>query len=124
MNYWLCEGVEEMIRIGIILGRCRFHIRIGSCLAGGVLLFLCGRSFAGDAPAANSWPMFRGNQGLTGVSQVQLPNKLAPLWNFKTQGPVKSSAAVQGRRVFVGSNDSHVYALELHTGQKLWAFKT
>ena len=47
---------------------------------------------AGAATA--SWPMFRGNPALTGVSQATLPAKLKPGWTFKTGGPVKSSAAI------------------------------
>ncbi|MCI0746933.1 MAG: PQQ-binding-like beta-propeller repeat protein [Verrucomicrobia subdivision 3 bacterium] len=74
--------------------------------------------------AASAWPMFRGNQSLTGVSQVELPARLKAAWSFKTGGPVKSSAAIVDGKVFVGSNDEHVYALDLKSGQRIWAFKT
>src|SRR5437762_9857887 len=75
----------------------------------------------GAAPA--SWPMFRGSQGLLGVSGSRLPDKLALLWTFKTLGAVKSSPAIVGGRVFIGSNDTNVYALDLRTGKKAWSFK-
>src|SRR5688500_19620738 len=74
--------------------------------------------------AAPSWPMFRGNPGLTGLSEANLPNKLKLGWTFKTSGPVKSSPAIVDGKVFVGSNDGHLYALNLDSGQKVWAFKT
>ena len=45
-------------------------------------------------------------------------------WSFKTEGPVKSSAAIVGERVVVGSDDKHVYCLNLVTGEKMWAFET
>src|SRR5438309_725219 len=70
------------------------------------------------------WPMFRGDPALLGVAPVSLRKELALLWNFKTKGPVKSSPAIVGARVYIGSGDQHVYALDLGTGQKLWAFKT
>src|SRR5262245_36154837 len=73
---------------------------------------------------AEPWPMFRGDPSLRGVAGGALPKKLEPLWNFKTEGPVKSSAAIVDGRVYVGSNDGQVYALDFATGQKLWAFKT
>src|SRR6266545_6425976 len=80
---------------------------------------------AGKATAAGAgWPMFRGNPALTGVAAGTLPEKLSLLWSFKTGGPVKSSAAIVGGRVFIGSGDSHVYALDLATGKKTWAAKT
>src|SRR6185503_8112735 len=80
---------------------------------------------AGKAAAGGAnWPMFRGNPALTGVAPGNLPDKLSLLWTFKTGGPVKSSAAIVGGRVFIGSGDGHVYALELANGKKTWAAKT
>src|SRR2546426_1468249 len=88
-------------------------------------VFLGGASEDRDAgKAASNWPMFRGNPALTGVASGTLPDKLSLLWSFKTDGPVKSSAAIVGGRVFIGSGDSHVYALELGSGKKSWAAKT
>lgn len=72
----------------------------------------------------SSWPMFRGSPGLLGVSSERLPDALALAWSFKTGGPVKSSPAIVDGRVFVGSDDQHVYALGLGDGKKVWAFKT
>src|SRR6266581_2781368 len=79
---------------------------------------------AGKAASIGAnWPMFRGNPALTGVASGSLPDKLSLLWSFKTGGPVKSSAAIVGGRVFIGSADSHVYALELASGKKVWTAK-
>ena len=71
-----------------------------------------------DVPPPNSWPMFRGSPALLGVSNVQFPvTTFGPLWNFKTQGPVKSSPAIDARRVFFGSGDGNLYAVDLNTGK-------
>ena len=75
-----------------------------------------------SATDASSWPMFRGSPSLLGVSASRLPDKLELLWTFKTQGPVKSSPAIVNGRVFIGSNDSNVYAINLGNGQRVWAF--
>jgi outer membrane protein assembly factor BamB len=77
-----------------------------------------------DREPGASWPMFRGNPALTGVAVGALPDKLSLLWSFKTGGPVKSSAAIVDGRVFIGSGDSNVFALELSSGKKNWAAKT
>ncbi|NQV31739.1 MAG: PQQ-binding-like beta-propeller repeat protein [Phycisphaeraceae bacterium] len=69
------------------------------------------------------WPMYRGSQGLLGVTRETLPETLDLLWSFKTEGPVRSSAVVQGGRVYIGSADKHLYALDLDTGEKIWAFE-
>src|SRR6266568_6329568 len=76
------------------------------------------------AASGANWQMFRGNPPLTGVAAGNLPDKLSLLWSFKTGGPVKSSAAIVDGRVFIGSGDGQVYALELGGGKKVWAAKT
>src|SRR5258708_5731412 len=85
-----------------------------------VLLLLAGLT----ARSAESWPMFRGGPTLSGASSSRLPGGLKLLWSFKTAGPVKSSAAIAGGRVVIGSNDSNIYALDFANGKKQWAFKT
>ena len=71
---------------------------------------------------AADWPMYRGEPSLRGVAVGSLPASPALLWSFKTGGPVRSSAAIVGDRVFIGSNDGNLYALDFATGKKIWAF--
>lgn len=71
-----------------------------------------------------SWPMCRGGPGLLGVAEGSLPDALALRWRFKTGDAIKSSPVIGGGRVFVGSDDEHVYAIDLEGGTKVWAFKT
>ena len=59
---------------------------------------------------------------LTGVTVARLPDKPALMWTFKTGGPVKSSAAIVGGRVFIGSSDSNLYCLQRSDGRKVWSF--
>jgi outer membrane protein assembly factor BamB len=68
------------------------------------------------------WPMFRGEAALLGVAHTNLPDKLELLWTFKTGGPVKSSAAIVGARVYIGSDDAKLYALNRANGKKVWDF--
>lgn len=75
---------------------------------------------AGSAVA--DWPMYRGRPDLNGVAAGNLPAQPTLLWSFKTQGPIKSSAAIVGDRVFIGSNDRTLYALDFATGKPLWTF--
>ena len=58
---------------------------------------------------SNEWPLYRGNPALTGVAAWLCPGQSPSLlWNFKTGGPVKSSAVIGGGKVFIGSNDGQV----------------
>jgi outer membrane protein assembly factor BamB len=74
-------------------------------------------------PPRPSWSHFRGNSALTGVSGDKLPEKPAMLWSFKTGGAVKSSAVIGDDRIFIGSDDGNIYALNYADGKQLWAFK-
>jgi outer membrane protein assembly factor BamB len=50
-----------------------------------------------------------------------LPDKLTPLWKFKTGGPVVSSAVARAGRVYFGSDDGRVYCVRLQDGTKVWS---
>ncbi len=45
-------------------------------------------------------------------------------WEFKTGGTVRSTPAVSGSAVFVGSEDGRLYAVDATSGTKLWDFPT
>ena len=77
---------------------------------------------ARQASPAADWPMYRGGPDLNGRATGSLPAKPVLLWSFKTQGPIKSSAAIVGNRVFIGSSDHNLYALDFASGKLLWAF--
>src|SRR6476661_685565 len=86
-----------------------------ACGASALLLPIVS-SFAAD------WPQFRANPSLTGISTEKLPEKPALLWKFKTGGAVKSSPAIVGGKVFVGSQDSNLLALSLTDGKPIWSY--
>jgi len=81
-----------------------------------------GRNPQLDVSAA--WPMFHGSPGLLGRADGDLADSFTLRWKFKTGAEVKSSAAIQGGRLFIGSSDENIYALDLSTGGKLWSHKT
>lgn len=45
-------------------------------------------------------------------------------WKFKTQGTIRGTAVTMGDRIFFGSSDGHIYALDKSTGNQIWKFKT
>lgn len=82
---------------------------------------------AGAEPRPTSsagWPVFRGNSLQTGVATARLPEKLAVLWKFQTKDSVESTAAIAAGVVYIGSQDEHLYALDLATGKERWQYKT
>jgi outer membrane protein assembly factor BamB len=88
------------------------------------LLFPVCMEAASAIAEPDSWPMFRGHPGLTGISPAALPNNLSLLWSYKTAGPVKSSAAIVEGKVFIGSDDMQLHCIDLKSGKKVWSFPT
>lgn len=79
---------------------------------------------AATVPSSENWPIFRGNPQLSGNTHAQFPAAIKLLWSFQTQDRIKSSPVIYGSQVFIGSNDTFLYALDLNSGTKLWSFKT
>jgi outer membrane protein assembly factor BamB len=77
-------------------------------------------SVEGRSPSA---AMFRGDPAHTGVYAGEGPRSLHWVrWTFEAGGAVRSSPAVAGDRVYVGSDDGRVYGLDAHTGAVAWSF--
>lgn len=80
--------------------------------------------------AKNSWPVFRGDAGSSGLSHSKLPEKLAVLWEYKIPG---GKGAFEGTPVialhsktkkptaYIGDLDGKLFALDLETGDVNWA---
>src|SRR5213593_4113623 len=111
--------VNRVLSSGVPLSLRR---RVG--VSGGWFLIVSWASVAGLSAPGADWPMVRGGPALLGVVAGKLESPLRLLWSFQTRGPVKSSAAVVDGRVFIGSDDQTLYALDLARGEKVWSFKT
>jgi len=79
---------------------------------------------AGGQTVANpggDWPQFHGDQAQSGSVSGDLPEQLSLAWRFKAGDEVKSSPAIVDGRVYIGSSDKHVYALDVKTGKHVWS---
>jgi outer membrane protein assembly factor BamB len=80
-------------------------------------------SGAAPQPGIGSWPMFRGQPSLIGIAHGSLSSRLKLKWTYKTKAEVKSSAAVVDGRVYIGSFDEPLHAIDFKSGRELWRFK-
>jgi eukaryotic-like serine/threonine-protein kinase len=77
------------------------------------------------AMAAGAEPMFRAAPGHSGVYDgAGVPVLHGVRWKFRAKGPIISTPAVSGARVFFGSSDHNVYALDEDSGELRWKFAT
>src|SRR5512138_2524324 len=89
-----------------------------SCQAGALLLFTA------SAGAAQTSPMFRGTPAHEGVSSAPLfQGQGGVIWRFHTGSAVRSSPAVTETRVFIGSGDGSLYALDRSDGTPVWRYQ-
>ena len=94
-------------------------------MRGVVLAVVACLSVAADLGAqnANVSVMFRGTPAHTGVVAAQpFAGQGGVKWRFQTDGAVRSTPAVTTTRVFVGSGDGNLYALDRATGRLVWKF--
>ncbi|MEI7836001.1 MAG: PQQ-binding-like beta-propeller repeat protein, partial [Planctomycetota bacterium] len=75
---------------------------------------------AGLAP----WASFRGGPDQRGLAAGKLAQDFVPLWRFETGRSVRSSPVVAEGKVFVGSDDGVVYAIDVAKGRKVWSTAT
>jgi eukaryotic-like serine/threonine-protein kinase len=73
------------------------------------------------ANPGGSWPQFHGDQAQSGSVSGNLPEQLSLVWRFKAGDEVKSSPAISDGRVYIGSSNKHIYALDLQTGKQVWS---
>ena len=73
--------------------------------------------------AAGEWRMFRHDTRRAGAADTAIPGPRGVLkWEFATGAAIHSSPAVAGGMVYVGSQDSKLYALDAETGREIWSF--
>ena len=78
-----------------------------------------------QSPPLAHWPLFRGNAQATGVASSDLPEDLELLWTFSSEeGGFEATAAIVDGVVYVGCTDGKLYAINLATGKKRWAYGT
>src|SRR5215210_3508361 len=87
------------------------------------LLLLLSSSIA-HSQTADSWPQFRANYNLTGVSPSTVPDTLKLLWTYEAGESIESSAAIADGTAYVGSGTGDLHAVDLWTGKGKWKYKT
>lgn len=83
-------------------------------------ILLAGTSLVGASPA--NWPMYRYDLLHNGVAPDVVQPPLVLKWKQTFGGDVDSSPAVVGSRLYVGSDDGNLYAIDAATGNILWTF--
>ena len=92
-------------------------------LLAGLIAASQARAQMADPRAAQVSLMFRGTPTHTGVASGRLFDGQGGVrWRFQTRSAVRSTPAVTATRVFVGSGDSTLYALDRASGKPVWQF--
>ncbi|RPI61449.1 MAG: hypothetical protein EHM48_05635, partial [Planctomycetaceae bacterium] len=79
---------------------------------------------ADDTTSPLDWPMFHAQPSLRGLAGGKLGREFQLAWRFKTGAIIEGSPAVADGRVFIGSRDKNLYAINLADGKELWRYAT
>ena len=73
-----------------------------------------------------NWPQFQFDAGNTGYypDTTGPAESITEQWQLTTGVGIRSSPAVVGDTVYVGSYDGHLYAIDATDGSEQWQFPT
>ncbi len=74
-----------------------------------------------STPAVSDGVMYLGSDNFVMAVDIETQEII---WEFETGGAVRSSPALTGSALLVGSEDGKLYALDTDTGEKLWDYQT
>lgn len=79
-----------------------------------------------ETPSSSTWPMFHGDAENSGATSATTAPTTTPSseWAFDTYGPIESSAAISENKVYTGSMDGYLYAVDATDGSRNWRFLT
>jgi outer membrane protein assembly factor BamB len=72
------------------------------------------------------WTMWRGNSEFPGITLDDAPRdfSMGPVWTYQTGGSIMGSMVVADGKVFFGSADQNIYAIDAYNGTEIWKFPT
>ena len=88
-----------------------------------LILFVLIAFSGAKGQSSNNWSNFRGSQDLSGVTNVNFPDKPKLLWNLQIGDNIKSAAVIADGKIIISGTDGIVYCLDLK-GKILWKYKT
>jgi len=92
----------------------------------GCLYFIVGGELycLSTAVEPEPWSMWRGNVENPGVTLDAGPRDISggPKWTFTTGAGVISSPVIAKGKMYIGSNDKHLYCLDAYNGSLIWKF--
>ena len=78
----------------------------------------------GSGGGTDWWPMFRHDLQHSGYSTSDAPETNNVRWTYTTDNDGFSSPAISDGKVYIGSDDDHVYCLDADDRTMIWSCKT
>jgi len=72
----------------------------------------------------DDWSMFQHGLKRTGYSTSTVPDTNGISWIAQSGGQIESKPSIVNGRVYVGSDDSNMYCIDVETGERIWEFLT
>ncbi|MGB9476076.1 MAG: PQQ-binding-like beta-propeller repeat protein [Candidatus Udaeobacter sp.] len=92
--------------------------RVPAVILGLLLLFFLGAS-------SRAQSMFRGDPAHSGVYSGEGPRQFHRVkWKFATGNRIVSSPVIENKKIYFGSDDGNVYAIDAESGRQIWKRST
>jgi hypothetical protein len=101
--------------------RRRFLEGLGSAVTLGAVA----ESATATRQSASAWPQYLHDEGNTGFASdaVGPGRRVGAAWQRTPGGGIGTAPVLDGDTVYVGSNDSRVYAIDADSGETVWRFR-
>lgn len=94
-------------------------------LAAGVTAALpVGAAEIAASPPTDQWPDYRNGADLRGIANTTLSDELTLQWERPADDGCKSTAAVIGGQVYIGTLSGELLCLDLASGEERWKYKS
>jgi outer membrane protein assembly factor BamB len=60
----------------------------------------------------SSWPLFRGDSGLSGYTRIRLPDRPSLLWSYKSEERTSSSPVIENQIAYWSDKRGHIYGVD------------
>ncbi|MCF0247708.1 MAG: PQQ-like beta-propeller repeat protein, partial [Synergistes sp.] len=89
-----------------------------------VYLLTAAMIFASTSAQAADWPFFKNNPQRTGSSEANNPAQISGKieWTVQTSQRIHSSPTVYKNKIYYGTKDGTLNAIDLNTGNPVWTF--
>ena len=77
-----------------------------------LIVLMSGCGIGGNQGNGRDWPLFRGDTGLSGYTEIEIPEKPVLLWNYKSESRTTSSLVIYDNTTYWSDKRGRIYGID------------